>query len=181
MYRLRRSFPTAGAAAGVAGLLALAGCSPALDWRDVRPPGMPLVVEMPCKPDTHERRVPLAGPPVRVVLQACDSDGQTWGLMSVDLDDPARVGPVLSALLAAAAANIGAQAGSGQPFVVKGATPQAGSQRVRLQGHRPQGPAVEMVVAVFTHGTRVYQMTALGDKLQAEAVDTFLASARINP
>ena len=37
----------AGAAAVAAGL---AGCSPALDWRDVRLPDTALVTQLPCKP-----------------------------------------------------------------------------------------------------------------------------------
>jgi hypothetical protein len=139
------------------------------------------MIEMPCKPDTQERQVALAGPPVRLVLQACDAEGLTWGLVTADVGDPARVEPALAALLSGAAANVGASPGPGQPFSVKGATPHVGSLQVDLNGHRPQGPALRMRVAVFAQGTRVYQMTALGEKLPDEALGIFLGSARFNP
>jgi hypothetical protein len=168
---------------------ALGACSPALDWREVRVAGTSLVIEMPCRPDSQERQVPLAGPPVRLVMQACDAEGLTWGLLSADVGDPARVEPALAALLSAAAANIGAvpgallggSPGAGGPMSVKGSTPHAGSLQVALNGHRPQGPVVQMKVAVFAQGTRVYQMTALGEKLPIEALGIFLGSARFNP
>jgi hypothetical protein len=38
-----------------------------------------------------------------------------------------------------------------------------------------------MVAAVFAHGTRVYQMTALGETLPGEALEIFLGSARFAP
>ena len=166
---------------GLVGVLASAGCSPALDWREVRSAGTPLVIEMPCKPDRHERRVSLAGASALLTLQACDADGVTWALASADVGDPAHVGPGLFALLAAAAGNIGAAPGQSQPFAVKGAAPNADGRRIALQGRRPQGPAVQMVVAVFAHGTRVHQMTALGETLPAEALESFLGSARVAP
>jgi hypothetical protein len=184
MRRFKRGSPVWGAVAAVVGLVgvvASAGCSPALDWRDVRAGGSSLVIEMPCKPDLHERRVSLAGATVLLTLQACDADGRTWGLASADVGETARVGPALAALLAAAAGNIGAAPGQSQPFAVKGAVSNADGRRVALLGRRPQGPAVQMVVAVFARGTRVHQMTALGETLPAEALESFLGSARFAP
>ena len=45
----------------------------------------------------------------------------------------------------------------------------------------PDGRAVTEQVAVFAKGTRVFQAMALGDKLDAEAVDTFFGSLRLAP
>ena len=64
---------------------------------------------------------------------------------------------------------------------VEGATPNPASQRVQFQGRMPDGRAVTEQVAVFAKGTRVFQAIALGDKLDAEAADTFFGSLRLAP
>ena len=42
----------------LAGAAALAGCSPALDWREVRLEAAPLKTMLPCKPERESRFVP---------------------------------------------------------------------------------------------------------------------------
>ncbi len=160
----------------------LAGCSPALDWREVRPAHSPVQLLMPCKPAAQERRVSLAGQPVRLTLHACTAGGQTWGLAFADVVEPARVGPALVELGASAAGNIGAPAAAGAgPLQVPGATPHADSRRWRLQGTRPDGKPVQMQLAVFAHGTQVFQATALGEQLPDDAADTFFDALRMRP
>jgi hypothetical protein len=166
--------------AGAAALL-LAACAPALDWRDVRPEGSGVTLLMPCKPTAQQRRLPLAGVVVRLSLQACSADGQTWGIAHADVEDPARVAAALAELRASAAANIAAGAVEPLPLQVPGATPQAGSERVRLDGQLPDGRPVQAQVAVFAQGTRVFQVTALGERLPDEAAETFFGSVRFAP
>ena len=172
----RRTFLVPLAAAGV-----LAGCSLALDWREVRPPDSQLLSLFPCKPSAQERRVVLAGQAVRMALHACAAGGQTWGLAVADVADPTRVMPALAEFSSSSAANIGAAPARPAPFQVRGATPNAGSQRLRLQGKLPDGTQVKMQVAVFTHGTRVFQASVLGEALDTEAVDTFFDALRVQP
>jgi hypothetical protein len=52
---------------------------------------------------------------------------------------------------------------------------------VALDGRRPDGQDAQMRVALFTHGTRVFQATALGPRLPEELVDTYLGSLRVLP
>lgn len=163
------------------GLAALAACSPALDWREVRPEGSGLQLLMPCRPDRHERSVPLAGQPVRLALAVCSAGDQTFAIGHADVADPARVGAALDALREAAAANVGAAQGTAAPYVVPGATPHPRSQRVLLQGRRPDGQPVQMQVAVFTRGTRVFQATLLGTRVTPEAAQSFFESPRFPP
>jgi len=166
----------------VAGLAAaLAACSPALDWREVRPAGSGAALLLPCRPQALTRTVALAGRQVRLALHACSAAGQTWSLAFADVDDPAAVGPALEALGRAAAANIGAGVGSGLPLAVAGATPNDASRRVALVGRLPDGTAVQEQVAVFTRGTRVFQATAIGPHLPDDGVDTFFGSVRLGP
>lgn len=159
----------------------LVGCSPTLDWREVRPPESQLVLLFPCKPSAQGRPVPLAGQPVRLTLHACSAGGQTWGLVFADVADPARIAPALADFVASATSNIAGAATRAAPFRVRGATPNPGSQRLLLQGKLPDGRTVSMQVAVFTHGTRVFQATVLGEQLSTEAVDTFFDGLHIQP
>lgn len=161
--------------------MTLAGCAPALDWRDLRPEGSSLRLQLPCKPSGQSRDLPLAGTRVNLALYACTADGQTWGLGVADVADPARVGAALAELVSSAVANLGAAPATALPLQVPGATPNAASGRSRLQGRLPDGKSVQMQVAVFTHGTQVFQATVLGEQLSDDAVQTFFASLRFGP
>lgn len=142
--------------------LLLGACAPALDWRQVRPPGWSLSAALPCRPATAERTVPLAGAPLTLVLWSCSADEHLFAIASADVADPARVGPALRELAGAARANITAQVESDQPAQVRGMTPHVLARQQRLSGRRPDGQAVREQVLVFAFGTRVYQATVLG-------------------
>ena len=161
--------------------LALTACSPALDWRNVRPEGSGLLLQMPCRPGAVERTLALDGGPQRVVLHSCPADGLLWGLATADLGDPARVAPALQAWRDAAAANIAAAPAEAVALQVPGATPSVASGRLRLQGRRPDGAAVQMQLALFTRGTLVFQATVLGPQVPDEAADPFFDSLRFPP
>lgn len=156
----------------------LAGCSPALDWREIRPEDSGAVALFPCKPTTHARKVRLAGGEVLLTLYACTADDTTWALAFTDLGDPARVGPALDELRLSAAANIAATAPRSLPLAVEGATPNPAAGRVALEGRRSDGGAVQEQVAVFTKGTRVFQATAIGARLPAEELEVFFGGLR---
>jgi hypothetical protein len=160
---------------------ALAACAPALNWRDVRPEGSGAQLLFPCKPDVQERRVALAGPPVRLTLHVCSAADLTWALALADVADPARVAPALAALQAGAAANLGAKVAASTPLTVPGATPQAASGRARLSGQMPDGRPTQMQVLVFAHGTQVFQASVVGGVLPDEAVEAYFSSIRFAP
>ena len=164
-----------------AALLALAACSPALNWREIRPDGSGLLLTLPCKPDVQMRKVRLAGQSVDLTLSACSSAGATWALAMADLGDPQRVTPALEELRQSAAANVGAAQAEPQPLVVPGATPNPRSVRLALNGHLPDGQAVQEQVAVFARGTWVFQATVVGERLPSDGVEVFFASLRAAP
>lgn len=159
----------------------LAACSPALDWRELRPEGSDLALLMPCKPDRQSRRVALASQQVQMSLHACTAAGATWAVAFADVGDPARVGAALDELRAAAAANLGAGEATDLPLNVAGATPQPASRRVQFHGRMPNGRAVTEQTAVFAKGTRVFQVVALGPELEPESVASFFGSLRLLP
>lgn len=180
---MRAPVASAPAPLGLGLALLLAGCAPALDWRESRPADSGLAGMFPCQPKSFTRSVRLAGQAVALTLAACRADGRTWALAWADLADPGRVGAALDELRGSAAANIGAGTGPARalPFTVPGATPNPATRREELQGRLPDGQPVVEQVAVFTRGLRVFQLTALGPSLPPEAADTFFASWRAQP
>ena len=168
-------------AAVVVACVGLGGCSPALDWREVRPSGTRLLALLPCKAVGQERQVQLAGRAVLLSLYACAAGGRTWGLAHADVVDPALLRAAMDEWRAAAVTNIGAGSPRVLPLRVPGATPHEASARVVLAGTRPDGQAVEMQLAVFPHGTRVFQATVLGPHATGEDAANFFSNLRIAP
>ena len=175
--------PACGRRAAIALTLpaALLACSPALDWREVRPEGTAVTALFPCRPERHEREVPIAGATLRMQLHACDAAGSTFSLAVVDGVDPARVEPVLAALKASAAANVGGGAPRVEPFAPPGATPNPSSALVHVEGRRPDGRAATLHAGFFVHGVRVFQATAVGDRLTEDALQSFFGAIRVAP
>ncbi len=164
-----------------AAFVALAtACAPTLDWREVRPEGSGAVALFPCKPSSHARVISLAGEQVRLTLHACSAGGATWALAHADLADPRRVARALDDLRTAAAANLGAATVRDVAGRVQGETPNPRSGRFAIEGRLPDGGAVHEQLTVFAKGTRVYQATALGARLDDLALDAFFGGLRVD-
>lgn len=162
--------------------LALSACTPALDWRELRPEGSQARLMFPCKPANHARRVAIAGETVEMSMFACSAGETVYALSFADMKDPARVGAALDELARAAQSNLqSAERAASDPAKVAGMTPHAQSAQWRLAGRLPDGRAVQERVVLFSHGTRVYQATMLGAKLNDEAQDTFFGALRVGP
>jgi len=170
------------AAASVLSLLAaLVGCSPAFDWREVRPAGSGVTALFPCRPDQHERTVRIAGADRRMQLHSCDAAGATFSLAVVDAAEPAAVEPLLAEMKASVAANLGGQASAAQPFAPPGATPNPASSLLRVAGRLPDGRPVAGGAGFFVHGVRVYQATAIGEALPEDSLTSFFAAIKLTP
>lgn len=170
----RARFLTAAAAC------ALAACTPTLDWRTVRPQGSGLEALFPCKPAAHARNVALAGVSVEMTLYACAAGGATYAVGFAEIGQPQSVERALGELSASAARNIGAVAPSAQlPLRVVGMTPNPRAGRQILVGQLGDGLRVVEQVAVFARGTRVFQATMVGARLDAEAVEAFFGALRL--
>ena len=162
----------------VAGVLAAAGCAPALDWREFSPEGSGIVAVFPCRIDRHARQVALGTSAVAMELMVCHAGGASYSIGFVDVADPARVSATVADWRRATLANLQAELlGSASPGV-PGMTPNAEAARLRLSGHRPDGAAVVAHTAFFVHGLRVYQATVLGTALSADAVEPFFGGLR---
>ncbi len=61
---------------------------------------------------------------------------------------------------------------------VAGATPQPGAGRWQWSGRLPDGREVKQQSAVFSRGTRVYQVSVVAPSLDGLRADPFFASLR---
>jgi hypothetical protein len=170
--------PTTTIAGAVAAFMACA-CSPALDWRELRPEGSGIAALFPCKPDRNVRSLAVAGHQVRMEMLACSADGATYALAYVDLPEPAAIGPALAELRGFAAVNIGAAPATVAALQVPGMTPHPQAARVAFSGRLPDGAAVQEQAAFFAKGLRVYQASVIGTRLQGEGAETFLAALKL--
>lgn len=160
-------------------VLPLAACSPVEDWREVRPDGLGVQALFPCKPTSQTRRIALAGEPVEMTLLACRAGDSTYALSHANVVDPARVGPSMQALTAAAASNVDAVPPEGRPWRIDGMTPNSHAQRVQLQGRLPDGRAVREELVTFAKGTHVYQATVIGPAPATESVNVFFDNLKL--
>ena len=160
-------------------LVLLSACSAALDWRQFQPEGWPLQLAMPCKPADQQRRIPLAGTTVALRMLSCSAGDHIFAVASADVGDPARVGPALRALAAAAQANVRATVIAEQPANVPGMTPQADARRWQLRGQLPDARPVAEQLQVFAHGTRVYQASVIGPAADDAHASPFFDALRV--
>lgn len=177
----RRAFGPWPARLALAAALGLPGCTPALNWRDVRVPDGTMHLLMPCRPATQERTLSLNDRPVRLQLLSCDAADLTWAVAQAELGDPAQAGAALRLLRSAALKNVGADEPPPDPLPVPGSTPRPEAGRWRVEGRLPDGRPIQMRLALFADASRVYQVTVFGARLPDEAVETFFASLRIGP
>lgn len=157
----------------------LAACTPAMNWREVRPADSQAVALFPCKPDNHARRVMLAGAEVSMQLASCTASGHVYALSHADVGQADRVTPALQALARAAADNIGGQATRIGAQSVPGMAAHPLAQRWAVTGQRADGSPIEAQVAVFTRGSRVYQASVVGPMIDRDASTVFFEALKL--
>jgi hypothetical protein len=146
-------------------LLALSGCSPALNWREVNLAEPGLVTMFPCRPVAQTRELPLAGHSLAPRLHACEADGNTYAVMAMDVRDPAAVNAVLEALRETSLAKLGStgsESAGHAGWQVPGMTPQAAAGRWTLTHAAAGEPPLRMGTALFARGTWVVQASVIG-------------------
>jgi hypothetical protein len=157
----------------------LCACSPALDWRQVRPAGIDLEAMFPCRPATLSRVVELAQRRLEMAMHACAAGGSTYAVGALTLEDVRDVGPALAALREAAARNVGGSVTGTAAIQVPGTTPHAQAARVVLTGKRPDGTDVVEHLGVFARGNQVFQAMVVGNRPNPEAVSTFFDGLKV--
>jgi len=156
--------------------LALMGCAPTWDWRELPLASGAVTARFACKPVSQMRELPWldAGKPLPTTLWACEHGGVTQAVVLADVGDPARVGLTLRAWREATLANLAAQGPSERgAWAVPRATPQPEAGRWAFTGRRSDGAALHVQTALASRGTWVIQATLVG----AEALPPAVAQA----
>jgi hypothetical protein len=158
----------------------LTACSPALDWREAQIEGPGLVAMFPCRPVGQSRQIELAGAAVKMEMQACETGGATFAVGTVDMKDPAAVGPALSALRDATLGKLASPTVTAAPtgWNLTGSTPQPAAGRWQVNSQRQDGSPLSLDTAVFARGTWVVQATVIGTGPDARASIPFFEGLR---
>lgn len=157
----------------------LMACSPVLDWREASIPDSGARALFPCKPEVHVRQVMLAGAVRPMHLSSCTAAERVYAVSHVDVGDVSRVTEVMQVLRSLAAENIGGAPKTVGAQQVPGMTPNPLAERLAMAGKRPDGSAIEAQAVFFAKATVVFQATVVGDRLDAEAVDTFFSALKL--
>ncbi|MDP4302060.1 hypothetical protein [Leptothrix discophora] len=139
--------------------LALAACTPTLDWRAVRLEPDALL-QFPCKPDAHERTLELEGQLVPARMLVCDAAGVTWSATQFTLPDPVVATATVDKLRLGLLDNLKASGVQAMTPEVPGATPGT-PWRAAMDGQRPDGSALQARALFVARGARVYQLVVL--------------------
>ena len=164
----------------MAALLVLAACSPAFNWREVRPENTRLSLLLPCKPDKAQKVVPLGGRPTTLSMLGCDAGGATFAVAVADMGDVSKAASVLALWQNLTLANMKAVPGTAQsmPLNIPGASPEPAAARVLAQGQRIDGAAVSGQAAYFSKGIQVFQVVMYAPKIESEVAETFFSSLK---
>lgn len=160
--------------------LALLGCTPKYDWREVRDAESRFTVLMPIKPTTLARPIDLDGLKLTMAMTAAEVDGVTFAVGSVQLADGAAARAALDKMKTALVKNI-----NGSIKHEKRSTPESVSTIDIEAGGIRSGQPYLLVAHFAAKDTRAYQVIVVGrEKAVAaagrEAADTFLTSFKLN-
>ena len=166
-------------------VLALAACSPAFNWRQVRLDNTSLSFLLPCKPDKAEKVVPLGGQPTTLTMMGCDAGDATFAVAVADLGSPqdaVNAASLLARWQQLTLDNMQADPATLARLSLKipGAAGEPPAMRVQAQGRRADGSAVTGQAAYFAQGTQVFQVVMYAAKPSLEAADTFFSSLKFD-
>lgn len=156
-------------------MIALAGCSPTLNWREMRLASTPLKLMLPCKPDQGSRKMPMAGTEVDMHMSGCEAGGALFAVAWVEVKEAGQTGLALVQWQNAMLANMQATTTQIADFRPKGATETPKGVRVTATGRQQDGRAVQAQGAWFVRGTQVFHAVIYADKLNPDAAEAFFS------
>lgn len=185
------------------GTLVLPGCSPGLDWREVRAAQGRVVALFPCKPKAQDRVLPVAaGADWPATLQVCDAQDMTFAVLTLTR-------PEVSTAPSTAPSTVPSSVPSSVP-VVDLASARSGLQRSAVQRWGPidadpgvpaglklptvivphwqrhrrsgsDGRSTETLALFFEHQGSALQITLSGSRLDPAVAEAFFAGLRLEP
>ena len=156
-------------------IVALSGCSPTFNWRELNLAPGSLAALFPCKPEPMVRQVNLDGHSLSMTMLGCQAGGASFALAYADLQERAPAAEVLARWRALTLGNMAAAPEQESSFLLAGVGPGV---RVSARGKRPDGSAVAAQALWFAAGTWVFQASVLADKADTALADTFFAGLK---
>lgn len=170
------------AAASVAIVAALAGCSDAANWRDYSSRDAPYRVMFPDKPAVHKRTIDLDGMKVEMTMTAVERDGTIFAVGSAEAPDAEKAQAALTAMKTALVNNIGATVTSEKARATSGTgRGQRAATDIEATGKKNGGAnatPVKLVGHFEAVDKRFYQVIVMGKEsaMPKEQVDQFMSS-----
>ena len=167
---------------------ALGACSPAFNWREVRPDNTALTAMLPCKPDKGSKTVPLGGQPTQLSMVGCETSGAMFAIASADMGDAQKAADVLAQWAQATLVNMkapplalaGAAGGTTTaPLKVTGATLSPAPVLITARGVRADNSAVASQAAYFAQGSQVFQAVIYADNIAPEVAEAFFSGLKL--
>jgi hypothetical protein len=167
-------------------LLALAGCAPDFNWREVKPADPAVAVMLPGKPSSLTQRVRLDGQELVMSMTGARAEGIAFTVACATLPDaaPERRERVLAAMRAGMLANIAGTEERADPLTVA-LIDTAGATRARVPAVRVsfkgavQARPTQMRAVFVGEATRACQAVVVGENLPDEEARLFLESLRL--
>jgi hypothetical protein len=156
-------------------LVALLGCSPALNWRVVELGRLQTL--LPCKPDIASRTVNLSGQLVEMQMAGCEATGVLFAISRVQAADATQAAGLLRALRQASLDNVRVR--ELRP-VGNNADAQT-SLDLLAEGQTADGNTLQARLKWLQYGFEIYQIAAYGAHLSAEQTEGLVNEARLRP
>ncbi|MCM5571371.1 hypothetical protein M6I34_12705 [Burkholderiaceae bacterium FT117] len=170
----------------LAAFVALSGCSPRYDWREIRADEDGYLAMMPDRPDRLTLPIDLDGMAVQMAMQGARIDGVAFVVGAVRLPDASVAvrERALAAMRSAMVRNIGGREAGAEAIAVPvvdpsgRATGSAPGWRIRASG-RAGDREVAMHAVFASREGRAWQAVVLGPDPDPEQARTFLDGFRI--
>lgn len=160
--------------------LFLGACSPALDWREVRPPDGGFMVLFPQKPAQSERRLDTPAGAVTMRMYSARIGEHVLGAGFADFPAPLAA-PLLDALRDALLANINGQMINEREITAAGIPGREFNAKGTLGRGTEARPGL-LQARLLVRGQRYFQLVSLGGpgSMQQADIEFFLTSFKLD-
>jgi len=164
----------------------LTACTPAFNWREVRPEGLGFAVLLPDRPASLSREIELDGVPLTMTMTGARIDHSLFTVGTVQLPPTAleHAERAVAAMRAGMLRNIAAQR-SDERAISLSVTDLSGRVSERQAGVRLEASgtvnrqAVRMTALFVARGPRLWQVVAIEPEGRADQAATMIDSFRI--
>ncbi|VWX59918.1 conserved hypothetical protein [Burkholderiales bacterium 8X] len=171
------------AAAPVAALSLLLGCSPTFNWREVPVGPAGAVALLPCKAERASRNLPLGAESVAIDMAGCEAGGATFAVARAHAVDAQQAAAWLEAWRSATRAQLAGRRLTESAAQLARAASKPAPARLDTAAAGTEADAAQAHMVWFAHpvGTSVdlYQATVIGRPTSPEAVGTFFEGLRL--